>query len=57
MQILQELNNKDGRTIILVTHETYTAEYADRVIQLLDGKIAKDSRTKHRRNAKDEFSR
>lgn len=57
MQILQELNDKGGHTIILVTHETYTAEYADRIIQLLDGKVAKDRKTKHRRNAEEEFSR
>lgn len=57
MQILQELNDKGDHTIILVTHETYTAEYADRIIQLLDGKVAKDRKTKHRRNAEEEFSR
>ena len=57
MQILQELNDKGGHTVILVTHETYTAEYADRIIQLLDGKVAKDRKTKHRRNTEEEFSR
>jgi len=55
MEILQDLNKKDGRTIILVTHETYTAEHADRIIKLLDGKIAKDSSIKRRHNAKDGF--
>ena len=57
MEILQELNRKDGRTIILVTHETYTAELADRIVKLRDGKIVKDSRTKNHRNAGDNFAK
>ncbi len=38
MQILSRLNHQ-GKTIILVTHEQYTAEYAERIIKLKDGKI------------------
>ncbi|MEW6189308.1 MAG: ABC transporter ATP-binding protein [Actinomycetota bacterium] len=38
MSILQRLH-EEGRTIILVTHEHYVAEHAQRVIQILDGKI------------------
>ena len=38
MEILQKLNDQ-GRTIFLITHETYTAGYAKRVIQLLDGRV------------------
>lgn len=41
MEILQELNQQ-GRTIVLVTHETYTANYAQRLIALRDGKLEKD---------------
>lgn len=41
MEILAGLNNK-GRTVILVTHETNTAEYARRIIRLKDGKIESD---------------
>lgn len=55
MEILQDLNEAHGHTIILVTHETYTAEYAERIIQLHDGELVKDSRTKRRRRAKDAF--
>ena len=36
--ILSRLN-KEGRTIILVTHEMYFARYAKRVIHLRDGRI------------------
>jgi putative ABC transport system ATP-binding protein len=42
MEILRELNEK-GRTIILVTHEQETAEYADRIITIRDGKITGDT--------------
>jgi putative ABC transport system ATP-binding protein len=41
MEILQNLNDQ-GRTIILVTHETYTAEYAARIIALRDGRVERD---------------
>jgi putative ABC transport system ATP-binding protein len=52
MKILQDLNNS-GHTIILVTHETYTAEHAQRVIQMKDGHIISDESVKNRRVAKD----
>ncbi|MBI4134894.1 MAG: ABC transporter ATP-binding protein [Candidatus Sungbacteria bacterium] len=41
MQIFESLHDK-GRTIILVTHETYTAEFAERLIRLKDGRIEAD---------------
>ncbi|MFA5000200.1 MAG: ABC transporter ATP-binding protein [Patescibacteria group bacterium] len=52
MEILQNLN-EEGRTIILVTHETYTAEHAKRIIRLKDGKITSDHVVASRRRAKD----
>ncbi len=39
IEIIQKLNIEMGHTIILVTHETYTAEYAERIIRLHDGEI------------------
>lgn len=52
MDILQKLNDQ-GHTIILVTHERYTAEMAERIIQLKDGKIVSDAKVAHRKFAKD----
>jgi putative ABC transport system ATP-binding protein len=41
MEILRSLN-ASGTTIILVTHETYTSEYAERLIRLRDGHVEYD---------------
>ena len=41
MSILQNLNDQ-GRTIILVTHETDTANHAKRVIRIKDGNLIAD---------------
>ncbi len=48
MEILENLSSK-GKTIVLVTHERYTAEYAERIIKLKDGKIESDSKEHQRR--------
>lgn len=53
MEILQKLNEEKKHTIVLITHETYTAEHAQRIIKLHDGKIASDTEVNHRRNAHD----
>ena len=53
MTLFQELNDK-GHTIVLVTHERYTAEHAKRIIQLLDGKMVSDEKITHRLYARDE---
>lgn len=52
MEIMQKLN-EEGNTIILVTHETYTAEHAKRIIYIKDGLIESDNPVKKRRRAHD----
>jgi len=41
MKILQDLSNQ-GNTVIMVTHDKLIAEYAKRVIRMLDGKVVED---------------
>jgi len=41
MEILESLHDK-GRTIVLVTHETQTAEFANRIIRIKDGMVESD---------------
>ncbi len=40
-----------GNAIILVTHEEYIAEHANRIVRILDGKIGSDDRVERRRHA------
>ncbi len=41
--ILQELN-RDGRTVVIVTHDRNVAERARRIIEISDGRIVSDTR-------------
>jgi ABC-type lipoprotein export system ATPase subunit len=43
MDLFRELN-KNGHTLIFVTHEEDVASYANRVIRLHDGKIISDKK-------------
>jgi putative ABC transport system ATP-binding protein len=40
----QHLNEKEGRTIILITHEREVAEHANRIIHIRDGLILEDKK-------------
>lgn len=46
---LWRLHREHGRTIVLITHEPYVAEHAERIISLRDGEIVDDSPVKNRR--------
>lgn len=46
MELLVELNNKQGITIVMVTHEPGMAAYAKRIIHLLDGLIESDKQNR-----------
>ncbi len=45
----QLLHNEQGRTIVLITHEQYVAEHAERIINIRDGNILEDGKVKNRR--------
>jgi putative ABC transport system ATP-binding protein len=57
MEILQDLNERDHRTIVLITHETYTAENAARILHMKDGEIERDQIVRNRRRAKEDYSK
>lgn len=44
MRFLKDLHKKEGKTIVMVTHDPTTAKYADRVEYLKDGVIVKSRR-------------
>ena len=56
MEILERLNTDNRHTIILVTHETYIAEYSRRILRFKDGVIEEDVRT-HGRSGLDNFTK
>lgn len=44
LETFQRLNSEQKRTIVLITHETYIAQKAKRIIFLKDGEIVEDKR-------------
>lgn len=42
MQIFRDLNQNEGTTIVLVTHDPQVSLYGDRLIKILDGAITAD---------------
>lgn len=43
LTLLRQVNHELGITLVLVTHDLNVAEQAERIIQLEDGRIARDS--------------
>lgn len=56
MRLMQKVVKKQGRTLIMVTHDAHLAEYADRVFHISDGKIVRieDNTAKVREDKEDE---
>ncbi|HNT06950.1 ABC transporter ATP-binding protein [Methanoculleus sp.] len=40
MELLDRMNREEGKTVIMVTHDPRMTEYADRTIQMVDGRLA-----------------
>lgn len=57
METIQELNESHGHTIILITHETSTAEHAQRIIRIRDGQVESDAPVAVRRRATAAFEK
>jgi putative ABC transport system ATP-binding protein len=47
MALFSELNQRDGITVVLITHEPDIATYANRLVRLSDGRIVYDGAVEH----------
>lgn len=57
METIQGLNENHGHTIILITHETATAEHAHRIIRIKDGLVESDAPVLNRLAATSAFTK
>ena len=46
MAMMVRMCRQNNQTLILVTHDSYLAQYADRIVTLIDGKIVSDVENK-----------
>ena len=47
LRVMRDLNQQEGRTVILVTHNTVIGQIGDRVVHLHDGRVAHVEVQKH----------
>ncbi len=45
LDLLRDLNQSGGVTVVMVTHSVFAATYGDRTIEVRDGKLVRDVRT------------
>ncbi|MBX2923880.1 MAG: ABC transporter ATP-binding protein [Chitinophagaceae bacterium] len=53
MSLIQELNTRQGKTIVFVTHEPDIAAFSSRTVTLKDGRVVKDSKNENVKSAKE----
>lgn len=56
MQLLRQLN-KEGTTIVMVTHAEHEARYASRIVRMLDGRIVSENVSENLNGYTDESTR
>lgn len=56
IELFQRLN-REGLTLVMVTHETEVAQYATRLVELRDGKLLKDEPVLNPRSAEADLTR
>ena len=54
MELIREIARDNHQTIVMVTHDQSLAEYADRVIHILDGKVQSIETVKEETNVEEE---
>lgn len=57
METLERLHSDLHHTIVLITHESYTAAHAERMIKLQDGEILSDSPIEERQSSRKKFKK
>ncbi|MCX6814221.1 MAG: ABC transporter ATP-binding protein [Candidatus Aenigmarchaeota archaeon] len=50
LNILKKLNEEEGYTIVVVTHDSRIAQHADKIINLLDGSVVREDHPNGNRN-------
>jgi putative ABC transport system ATP-binding protein len=45
LDLLRDLNQSEGVTVVMVTHSVFAATYGDRTVEMQDGRLVRDVRT------------